>query len=543
MSKDYIYNRLHEITTLFVKDIDACIEEFNKTFNKRKLINYIIYGWKVDKEYEEMLEYWNKNKSFKNYKYNVQNVKHIGYRLSQLADLIREITGISWMTFMVQDPQASDVPTEKNFLAFNYGMKKEMRESWEAEINKDIKMFTLTKLLFGKNTISDSIVCFRVNKSARTDDKLIFIDYDDINGKPNISLISSFSEKRDKLAKAIKEEIANYEAVQRYVEFMSKHSKLKKSFVIYAIPVITIFLYPSCPSRSGLYLVTDEEISTEKLFATQQIVTQTMCHIDYLRASIIQKRNDMRLFTHDLRGSLIYISEKIGQFQKDNLLERGTAKENIDLVRKQISFINALITGFQVNFAEELMGDFRSLVTDNNWIFQLSEFGRSLFEKWSVSEIIPTTKILQKNTLYKMNFDKKYDYEINGKKVSLMFNNILLTLILVMLRNAWKHQHEYCSRTEDWAKGIEIGIMEDLDKDRFVLITKNDTINTSIEVIEENKNNVQGTFAVAQLLTSILNEKFTEIFREKSVEIEVNYYLNKVKTEFIQCIYIPKEIF
>ena len=85
--------------------------------------------------------------------------------------------------------------------------------------------------------------------------------------------------------------------------------------------------------------------------------------------------------------------------------------------------------------------------------------------------------------------------------------------------------------------------MEDLDKDRFVLITKNDTINTSIEVIEENKNNVQGTFAVAQLLTSILNEKFTEIFREKSVEIEVNYYLNKVKTEFIQCIYIPKEIF
>ena len=135
MSRANIYKKLHEITTLVVKDINTCIKEFNETFNKRKLIDYIIHEWQGDENYKELLKDWNEVKTVKKDNRNFGESR-IGYRLAVIADLIKEITGVSWMTFMVQDPQASENLTKKKFLSYNFGMNEKMRKSWDEEIDR-----------------------------------------------------------------------------------------------------------------------------------------------------------------------------------------------------------------------------------------------------------------------------------------------------------------------------------------------------------------------------------------------------------------------
>lgn len=530
MIEEYtIYSKLNKITSKIIKELNECVREYNKTYNKGKLIEYIIRDnpWSDD-AYGPFLDYWSEQNNINTTEYYslidkmLEEKVGLVYCLPLLADIVKGLTGCSWMTFMVQDPKASEMLSEAEFIPYNFGIKSELQPLWIKDI-KDLVTndgTVLTRILFRKNIIEDYIFCFRVGEFSTNDDNIFYIDYLESGSNVNIDFRSRYSEKKERIASKLRYELRDHKKVKEYVEVMRRYFNASDGkFCIYIIPALNVLLYPSSPTRSGIFMLSEKEIDFDKLSHTQHIISHVLCHLDYLRSAMIQRTSDFHLVTHDIKESIGYVSLEI---QNQNV------KEDI---KRHIAFIDCVIKGFQKEINKISIEEIYKELNNSDWLKKLSDFARSGEPKWS--RVIPQPNTTIEGILTEFNFL----YSINSPDSrTINMAGIILTLLLVILKNAWKHEYNYYSSTLT-SHGIEVTIIRETQKGRWCLIIKNKANRNNKDIILEKRALGQGTFAVVQFLINLINDGI--VSSDEKIEFEDEPHYNSAKEDFIQKLYLP----
>lgn len=519
-----------EISKELIDEIAEKIRGYNESFNKRGIIDYIDRRKeKAEKNiYREILDTWADNRK----NLTIDKRGRLFYHLFSVAGMISQSTESRWMVFMIQDPEATDMikvtttgrnlPLQK-YITYPFGMKSELRASWDEELRNEDKI-TFTDILFGKNIVGNDIYCIRIGDvvgDAKLDE-LIYVDIigsfkEDTFEIHDKRIRIKYSPKKEEILSVLYEKLSDKDKVINYVNFMVKHTGFnpvkQRQLIIYAIPVLSTSLYPSCPSRSGLYVVSTKRIEYYKLLFVQNLVSQLLCHIDYLRAAIIQRTEDIRVFTHDLQGSLKYLNSYVTD---DNL-------------RRCIEYLNLLIDCLSGNLPLPEINDIaypllNKILGAENWLIEASNFSALLEERWIPKVKDSGVKLFTKTNsinLPKLRLDKKY-------------SGAVASLIFVLLKNAWKHQYFFYNEIRanpyirvDWEK----------DSEGWMLFIKNNDLGSNHgSYIDEKMNLGKGTFAITQKLITLINE------HGRIVNLK-DPHPNLIKKEFITWLWLSKEVF
>lgn len=526
-----------EISKKLIDEIAEKIRVYNESFNKNEIVEYIDRKEEKeeDEKYRKLLDTWTHDKT----DLDTESQGRLFYHLISVASMIRQSTGSRWMVFMIQDPEATDmiqntkgignILTQK-YKTYPFGMKADLRESWDNEIKKEDKI-TFTDILFGKNIVGNDIYSIRigdVNEKKNRVDELIYIDIigdfkDDSFEILDKRITMKYSPKKEDIIRILDEKLSDKAKVVNYINFMVKHTGFdpskQRQLIIYAIPVLSTSLYPSCPSRSGLYIVSTKKIKYNKLLLAQNLISQLLCHIDYLRAAIIQRTEDIRLFTHDLRGAVGFNSREIS----NNRNVANNVRLNNQFMELLIDCLNGnkkTIEGYDLIAA---------LLKENDWHIKLSEFACYLEPNWKSARITPDTK-----TNKTVSFPKiKSDSRVSGA---------FFTLLVVLLRNAWKHQFWHYNKNHETYKVnpfIRVDLMEDAHKYYIYIRNKkkrDEEYNNNENRILERKNLGRGTFAVIHKLENLINSD-----GNRAVFV-ADPFINNLKEDFITRICISKEV-
>ncbi|MDO8721474.1 MAG: hypothetical protein Q7J31_04510 [Syntrophales bacterium] len=529
-------NELNKINNAFLFDLNECIKEYIKTYSKNAIANYFVYDKKC---HEDLATFWNKNKDkdgpLDDYGFKNKNRKIIDI-IAHLASLIKKLSGVSWMTFMVQDPAMrtdlenkaalTSIEGKGQYVLINFGIPDHLRGSWDNELEK--QQISMTDLLFGQNIIRNKICCFRIRpKNNPKNDDILYLTYSKSGQKSHITLSSNTpTEEKMRIAEELQEKINTAKqnnAFDNYVDFMEKFTENADSpFNIYAIPIVSVSLFYETSSKSGMFLVSKNIISSQMLSQIQNMLTNCLCHIDYIRAAIKQRASDFRLTTHDLKESIVYV-------------ENAVRELNNPTVENHIRIIASIITAFQAGRSDgknSKLSMYDGFYGNSNWISLFSELARTSVPAWKTYTSIPKTNISSESL--------RYSVSAGGNLIDLF-----ITTFLVVIKNAWKHQCNYYvgeSMDEDDIRnedGISIDICESSKKNQMIFIFSNKVAdNKVLDQIAKRKIEGEGTFAVIAFLISLMNNHINN--QELNAEFKTDF--NNVKCEFVQMLYFPKYI-
>lgn len=515
---------MKRISESIISDINHLIKKVNETFDPSPLIDYF------KKKDDIFLCSWPNTEDCK----PAINNKGIVYQLGDLALLIKK-EGFNWMTFMIQNPDSSDFTTVP-FIAYNFGIRDfEKREEWNKWLDNR-ETFTFTRLFFIERLpvqAYSKIFCVRIMRHEQLgffndnkDKDLITINVNlRTEMKADINSIycsddSDESDEEEPIGEALKNGIENIiqkiqeqkkdyrELLANYIVNMEKFTNLKQDFnYLYAIPVLSSFLYPSTASRSGLYLASKEPILTDTLKKVQEIITQSLCHIDYIRGALIQKDNDVKVITHDLRS----LNKKLA----DNIYDIVQDKNNLDSKIGNIRFLSNIISLL-----------FQILAVNKEGLNDIALPG-------GIAELLHNNKDWLKILAIKLgeirgDKEAKINYE-NGEELLPDRCNemsVLIGILIVIFNNIWKNLP---ITTEERVINIHIRQLSYNSETISLTIANKASINP-LKRIRRREVNQQGTFAVLSLMNSLIYE-----------EVSINRYFNLAKGEFLNVIHLPKE--
>jgi len=507
----------YEITKAIISDINKLIEEFNKTFNPSPLSDYFK---KIDNQF---MCSW---PDIENYQQG--NNEGIVYHLGELALLIKK-DGFDWMTFMIQNPYSSDFKTIP-FSAFNFGIKDiSEREEWDNWL-KDTNVFTFTKLFFIQAlpvSAYSNMFCVRINRSEpvkdldyKKDKDLIIIDVSFDNNKADFNSIYCDDVTDESIGESLKNNIENIlqekgenaeESLLKYILNMERFTKLNKEFnYLYAIPVLSSFLYPATSSRSGLYLVSKEPIPYVTLKKVQEIITPSLCHIDYIRGALIQKETDVKVIIHDLKTFIVNLDNRIYSIEQSGDSIASQNIKDISLLSCIIYLLVQILTVNKNNLTSIVLSDIiEELINKEDWIRNLADkLGQLRHDKKAI-----------------FNYKNDINYIPNTKNPKM---NVLIGILIVIFNNLWKHLPENNNK-----RIINIHINQSLNDRKKVIITiTNKASKDTLKKIQNRESFQLGTFAVVSLMNSLI---YKDIIIEKD--------FNSAKEELLNVIHIPKSWF